>query len=93
VVSASGIDVLGHPVASGGEAPGALPGRMYRLAGADHLVRIAKVIDVRPDTMGIPHVHFELRVGRGFDRPADFEETRTLSLETFVGLFREAIDH
>ena len=66
---------------------------MYRLAGAGHIVRIAKVIDVRPDTMGIPHVHFELRIGSGFDRPADFEETRILSLETFVGLFREAIDH
>jgi hypothetical protein len=66
---------------------------MYRHTGAaGRVVRIAKVIDVRPDTMGIPHVHFELRVGCGFDRPA-YLETRILTVETFVSLFREAIDH
>ncbi len=93
MVSASNIAVFGHSVASGSEVPGALPGRMYRLAGAGHIVRIAKVIDVRPDTMGIPHVHFELRIGCGFDLPARMEETRVLTVETFVSLFREPIDH
>ncbi len=67
---------------------------MYRHTGAaGRIVRIAKVIDVRPDTMGIPHVHFELRIGCGFDLPARIEETRVLTIETFVSLFREPIDH
>ena len=66
---------------------------MYRHTGAaGRVVRIAKVIDVRPDKMGIPHVHFELRVGSGFDQPA-YLETRILTVETFVSLFREPIDH
>ena len=56
-------------------------------------MRIAKVIDVKPDTVGIPHVHFELRIGCGFDQPACLEDTRILTVETFVSLFRETIDH
>ena len=79
---------------SGSEAPGALPGRMYRHTGAaGRVVRIAKVIDVRPDITGIPHVRFELRIGRDLDRPVCYEESRVLSLDTFVSLFREAVDH
>lgn len=93
MVSAPQIDVYGHPVVSEGETPEVHPGRMYRHTGAaGRIVRIAKVIDVRPNTMGIPHVHFELRVGCDFDQPASME-TRILSVETFVSLFREAVDH
>ncbi len=94
MVSVSNIDVFGHPVVPEGEAQGVLPGRMYRHTGAaGRVVRIAKVIDVKPDTVGIPHVHFELRIGCGFDQPACLEETRILTVETFVSLFRETIDH
>ena len=55
-------------------------------------VRIAKVIEVRPDSMGIPHVRFEVRVGRGLGRPTYFQESRTLTLDAFVTQFREALD-
>ena len=94
MVSASNVDDFARPTVSDGEAQGVLPGRMYRHTGAaGSIVRIAKVIDVRPDSMGIPHVHFELRVGYGFDLSARIEETRILTVETFVSLFREPIDH
>jgi hypothetical protein len=92
MVSTPGADFFRHPSASGGDPPEVRPGRVYRYTGGDNVVRIAKVIDVRADTMGIPHVRFEVRVGRGLGRPTYLEESRTLTLEAFVSQFREALD-
>lgn len=92
MVSASGIDFFRHASNWGGDPQAVRPGRVYRYTGSDNVVRIAKVIDVRPDALGIPHVRFEVRVGRGLGRPTYFEETRTLNLDAFVCQFREAMD-
>jgi hypothetical protein len=92
MVSAPDVDLSRYPSASGGEPPGVRPGRVYRYTVGDNVVRIARVIEVRPDTMGIPQVRFEVRVGRGLGWPTYYEESRTLTLEAFASQFREAID-
>ena len=87
--SAPQIDVYGHPVVSESETPEVHPGRMYRHTGAaGRIVRIAKVFDVRPDAMGIPHVHFELRVGCDFDRQPVPRSRRSLARKTTRQLAR-----
>jgi hypothetical protein len=55
----------------------------------DHeIVETAKVIDVSPDAAGILHVRFNLKISG--PRVAD-EDQRTLSLEYFHRLYREAV--
>ena len=54
----------------------------------DHeIVETAKVIDVSPDAAGILHVRFDLKISS--PRMAD-QAQRTLSLEYFHSLYREA---
>ena len=53
-----------------------------------HIVETAKVIAVSPDAAGILHVQFKLRIAG--HRKVD-EEQRTLSLEYFHMLYREAV--
>ena len=92
MVSAADVDLFEPPAISGGEKAGVRRGGVYRSTGSDNVVRVARVIDVRPDAQGIPHVRFVVRVGRRLDRPSYFEESRTLTFEAFVSQFREAID-
>jgi hypothetical protein len=55
----------------------------------DHaIVETANVIAVTPDAAGIVHVQFNLRISG--PRTVD-EEQRTLSLEYFHRLYREAV--
>lgn len=55
----------------------------------DHaIVETANVISVTPDAAGIVHVKFNLRISG--PRTVD-EEQRTLSLEYFHRLYREAV--
>ena len=64
-------------------------GGTYRRLGSGAMVEIARVLEVVPDRMGIPHVRFELEASRGTGTP--FIETRTLGLEAFQHRFREKI--
>lgn len=92
MISALGVDFFRQRSASGGDPPAVRPGRVYRYTGGDNVMRVAKVIDVKADSLGIPHVRFEVRVSRGLGRPTYFEESRTLTLDAFVTQFREALD-
>lgn len=64
-------------------------GAVYKLAHEGNIVEIAKVVDVGPDAMGIPHVTYDVSVERA--RLAKYEERRTLGLQTFAERFRDAI--
>ena len=64
-------------------------GASYRRTGAGAFVETARVLEVAPDKLGIPHVRFQLQVVRGACRPSI--ETRTLSLEAFQSRFKDRI--
>jgi len=64
-------------------------GSTYKLAHEGNIVEVAKVVDVGPDALGIPHVTYDVSVERA--RLAKYEERRTLGLQTFVERFRDAI--
>ena len=64
-------------------------GSIYKRAHEGNIVETAKVIDVGPDALGIPHVTYEVSVERA--RLAKYEERRTLGLESFAERFRESI--
>jgi hypothetical protein len=63
-------------------------GASFRRACRYDMVETARVISVSPDSVGIPHVKFSLRITgpRGVS-----EDQRTLSLESFQSLYRERI--
>ncbi|HEY9550502.1 MAG TPA: hypothetical protein VIR45_13470 [Kiloniellaceae bacterium] len=63
-------------------------GSVYKTANDGNIVEIAKVIDVGPDALGIPHVTYDVSVERA--RLAKYEERRTLGLQSFAERFREA---
>ena len=64
-------------------------GSVYKLAHEGNIVEVAKVVDVGPDALGIPHVTYDVSVERA--RLAKYEERRTLGLQTFAERFRDAI--
>lgn len=63
-------------------------GSVYKTANQGNIVEIARVIDVGPDALGIPHVTYDVSVERA--RLAKYEERRTLGLQSFAERFREA---
>ena len=52
----------------------------------------ARVIDVGPDAMGIPHVRYEVLVEQSLVRHNHFAASRTLNLQTFADLFSEPVE-
>ena len=64
-------------------------GSIYKLAHEGNIIEVAKVVDVGPDALGIPHVTYVVSVERA--RLAKYEERRTLGLQSFAERFREAI--
>ncbi len=67
-------------------------GGTYRHSGPGNVVETAKVIDVGPDAMGIPHVRYEVQVEQSRVRQTRFAATRTLNLETFASYFIEPVE-
>jgi hypothetical protein len=63
-------------------------GAMFRRRRDHEIVETANVISVAPDAAGIVHVQFNLKISG--PRTVD-EEQRTLSLEYFHRLYREAV--
>lgn len=64
-------------------------GSVYKLAHQGNIVEVAKVVDVGPDALGIPHVTYDVSVERA--RLAKYEERRTLGLQSFTERFRDAV--
>jgi|HigsolmetaAR204D_1030405.scaffolds.fasta_scaffold04243_3 hypothetical protein len=63
-------------------------GASYSRPRRDNVVEIAKVIAIRPDAAGIPHVRFNLHIESGI---RVLDEERTLSLSRFSECFRERV--
>ena len=70
------------------EAPEVNQGSRFRRRRPYEIVETANVISVAKDAAGIVHVRFNLRIAG--PRTVD-EEQRTLSLEYFHRLYREAV--
>ena len=66
-------------------------GSVFRHSGPGDLVELAKVLEVEPDAMGIPHVRYELMVERNQRRITDLDTRRTLNLQTFAARFCELV--
>ena len=64
-------------------------GHMYRHVNAHRVVETAKVINVKEDTFGIPHVHFAISVDG--DTSTGFEDYRTLGISSFSERYCEAV--
>ncbi len=67
-------------------------GATYRHRASGELTETAKVLHVGPDAMGITHVRFRVMVECARERRANFEESRTLNIETFSDYFSEAVE-
>jgi hypothetical protein len=68
--------------------PNLSEGASFRRSRGSDIVETAKIIAVKTDPLGIPHVRFSLRVSGPGDMP---EEQRTLALDWFTTLYREPI--
>jgi hypothetical protein len=66
-------------------------GSTYRRYLADRTVETAEVLTIKDDAFGIPHVRFDVKIGRASDNCLAHDGTRILSLETFAEQFVEKI--
>ncbi len=60
-------------------------GGVFRNIRKGNIIETARVLDIVPDPMGVPHVHFMVSVGSLHQNC--FEEHRTLGLATFAERF------
>jgi len=67
-------------------------GATYRHRGPGELTETAKVVHVGPDAMGITHVRFRVMVECPREQRANFEDSRTLNIETFSDYFFETVE-
>ncbi len=64
-------------------------GGVFRNIRRGNIIETARVLDIVPDPMGVPHVHFMVSVGCLHQNC--FEEHRTLGLATFAERFPSAL--
>jgi hypothetical protein len=63
-------------------------GAMFRRLRAPEIVETAQILEVSADSAGIMHVRFSLQIsGPRFSE----EDQRTLALESFRSLYRDAV--
>ncbi len=63
-------------------------GGVFRSIRRGNIIETAKVIDIVPDSMGVPHVHFMVSIRSAHHEC--FKEQRTLGLATFSERFPSA---
>ena len=73
------------------KAPDVRSGAIFRRNGPGDLVETAKVIQVEPDALGIPHVSFDVKIEKVKDDKSTFKARRTLNLDTFANIFSEPV--
>ncbi len=66
-------------------------GAMFRRNGPGDLIETAKVIQVEPDALGIPHVSFDVQIEKVKNDKSTFKARRTLNLSTFASYFAEPV--
>lgn len=64
-------------------------GEVFETTRDGNIVETAKVVGVGPDSLGIPHVHFEVQIKKANINCV--EENRTLGLETFTRRYSKCI--
>ena len=64
-------------------------GGVFRNIRKGNIVETARVLDIVPDPMGVPHVHFMVSLGNTHHEC--FREHRTLGLATFAERFPSAL--
>lgn len=72
-------------------APDVRSGAIFRRKGPGDLIETAKVIQVEPDALGIPHVSFDVKIEKVKNDKSTFKARRTLNLMTFSTHFPEAV--
>ncbi|HET8726477.1 MAG TPA: hypothetical protein VFO41_03110 [Alphaproteobacteria bacterium] len=70
------------------KAPEVAAGAIYSRSRPNNVVETAKVIAIRSDMAGIPHVRFNLHIEAGKNVT---DEERTLSLTCFSESFKERV--
>lgn len=63
-------------------------GSVFRVVRSDNMVETAKVLSVTADCCGIPHVSYEVSIGRE-DQEVSTEGPRVLSLSSFAQHYPE----
>ena len=81
---------LSHLLGLGSAADEMKPGDQYYRSVGDRLLETATIVDLRPDLLGIPHVHFSVAFGRS-DADALDGGPRTLALSRFVGEYHKYV--
>ena len=66
-------------------------GATFKLTRPGAWVETAKVLGIGQDTMGVPHVRFELAVRRTPGDEVCFADLRTLGLESFASRYPELV--
>jgi len=64
-------------------------GGVFRNIRQGNIIETARVLDIVPDSLGVPHVHFTVSLGSAYQNC--FEEQRTLGLATFSEKFPSAL--
>ena len=64
-------------------------GSEFRKVRRGNIIEIAKVLDIVPDSMGVPHVHYRVSIQSAHQEC--FEEQRTLGLASFTERFAKAL--
>ena len=64
-------------------------GAEFRKVRRGNIVEVAKVLEIVPDCMGVPHVHYKVSVQSAHQEC--FEEQRTLGLVSFAERFGKAV--
>ncbi len=64
-------------------------GGVFRNIRKGNIIETARVLDIAPDPMGVPHVHFMVSVANTHQKC--FEEHRTLGLATFAERFPSSL--
>ncbi|MDH3242641.1 MAG: hypothetical protein OEO83_18460 [Alphaproteobacteria bacterium] len=63
-------------------------GALFKRELSNNLVETARVLSIRKDTFGIPHVKYEVRFERSQEKGRAFEGPRVLALSVFADNYR-----
>ena len=67
-------------------------GSVFQHRGPGNLIETAKVLDIVPDAMGIPHVRYDLEVERNKMPLDSLTSSRTLNLQSFTSHFTDSVE-
>ena len=67
-------------------------GSVFQHKGPGNLIETAKVLDIVPDAMGIPHVRYDLAVERNKMQVDSLTSSRTLNLHSFTTHFTDTVE-